>query len=139
MIRVSHALLALVLGMLLSGGLGAYVAYQHALIDAQGQQDHKTVAELSSALDAAQSLAADAAAASAEWRGLLNAQAAHDQKTTKELRHALSLSAAGRAGCRVDSHSMRLLDEAREAANAAAASGVLGTVPADPAPGRSKP
>lgn len=139
MIRISHAVLALVLGMLLSGGLSAYVAYQHALIDAQGQQDHKTVTELSSALTAAQSLAVDAAKASAEWRGALNAQAAHDQKTTKELRHALSLSAAGRAGCRVDGRSMRLLEDARAAANAAAASGVLGTVPVDPGPGRSKP
>lgn len=139
MIRVSHAVLALVLGMLLSGGLSAYVAYQHALIDAQGQQDHKTVEELSIALTAAQSLAADAAKASGEWRELLNTRAAHDQKTTKELRHALSLSAAGRAGCRVDGRSMRLIEDAREAANTAAASGVLSTVPADPGPGRLKP
>lgn len=129
-VRLSDALLTvLIVGIAAAGG-GYWLGLNEGQRDAKAAHDSTQVAELTQIISATDTLIQRANTASADLRAQTTARAEFDSKTTRELRDALIKSAGNRAGCRYDVVSLHLLEEARERANQAAASGVLNAMPA---------
>ena len=128
-VRLTDALLVLLIVALLAVGGGYWLGLREGKSDAQATADSLQVESLTKVLNATDELIRGANQASADLRSQTAARATADIKTTKELKDALSKSAGSRAGCRYDVVSLRLLEDARERANTAAATGVLNTVP----------
>lgn len=129
-VRLTDALLAALLIALMAAGGGYWLGLREGSSDVQASHDSEQVRSLTRLLDATDALIDEANTAGTDLRTQTAARAAIDSRTSKELKDALSKSAGTRAGCRFDVVSLRLLDEARERANQAAATGVLDAVPA---------
>jgi hypothetical protein len=115
---------------LTAGAAGGYfVGDSHGTAAAKASQDAKTVTDLTSIIDAGQTLIIDSNAASKSMREALAQRSLSDSKTTQEIKNALAKTAAGRVGCRFDDNVMRDLIQARDRAAAAAAGGIRPSVP----------
>lgn len=107
-----------------AGFWGDANGYARGLAQARAQAEHESLAQLTATLQAHRNLLAASAQAGQALREQLAQRELADEKSTTQMRAILAPGRAGRADCRFDADSMRLLRQARDAAAAAAAGGV---------------
>lgn len=99
----------------------------------KGRQDADSLKTVTDQIAAHVDLVKQSGAASRSLRLAVAAREKVNDTTSKELGDALTTTADSRVGCVFPARVMRHLSEARDRAAEAAASGVLGPVPAAPA------
>lgn len=120
---------ASILALLLAcatGGVGGTLWGQHL---ERKNQDASTVAELQAVLTANSDLVKRSTEASSSIRQAVGRLHTITSKTSKGISDELQATASDRAGCVFPAGVMRVLSEARNRAAAAAAHGIVDTVP----------
>ena len=133
---MSNTATALVGGLLLAvaAGIGGYgYGLDQGKALEKGRQDADSLKTITNQIAAHGDLVKQSGVASRNLRLAVAAREKVNDTTSKELGDALTTTADSRVGCVFPAGVMRHLSEARDRAAEAAASGVLGPVPAAPA------
>ena len=127
-VAIAGLLVAIAAGV---GGYGYGLDQGKAL--EKGRQDADSLKTVTDQITAHGDLVKQSGVASRNLRLAVAAREKVNDTTSKELGDALTTTADSRVGCVFPARVMRNLSEARDRAAEAAASGVLGPVPAAPA------
>ena len=127
-VAIAGLLVAIAAGV---GGYGYGIDQGKAL--EKGRQDADSLKTVTDQISAHGDLVKQSGVASRNLRMAVAAREKVNDTTSKELGDALTTTADSRVGCVFPAGVMRHLSEARDRAAEAAASGVLGPVPAAPA------
>ena len=127
--NVLACLLALVVAAGAAGAAGVVWGTTQGRAQARAEHDAATLQQLGQVLQGHQAYVERAQAASRRMRAAAAQRAQADTRSNQELRDALIESAGVRAGCVFPAGVMQQLEDARDRAAQAAASGLLGALP----------
>lgn len=121
------------LAVVAAGGGGTWFGnvrgHAQGVLETRAEQDAGQVKTLAADLSKISEGITASTTASRELRVVLARVETAGQASTKELKDALQKTAPGRAACRFDADSMRIIDAAADRATARAADGIRNTVP----------